>query len=102
MRLSWRSTWPCGDFADVGMGEGVVADLVAFAIDALHDADVLLGLFADHEEGALDVVLLEDVEDLRGPLGVGPVVEGERDLFGVVAVLGDGVGERIGVHRLLQ
>ena len=53
------------DFADVRMGEGVVADLVAFAIDALHGADVLLGLLADHEEGALDVVLLEDVEDLR-------------------------------------
>ena len=26
-----------GDFADVGMGEGVVADLVAFAVDALHE-----------------------------------------------------------------
>ena len=30
------------DFADVRMREGVVADLVAFAIDPLHDADVVL------------------------------------------------------------
>ena len=28
------------DFADVGMRPGVVADLVAFADDALHEADV--------------------------------------------------------------
>ena len=31
-----------GDFADVGMGPGVVADLMAFAHHALHEADVLL------------------------------------------------------------
>ncbi len=90
-----------GDFADVGVSEGVVADLVTFTVDALHDADVLLGFFADHEEGALDVVLLEDVEDLRGPVGIGAVVEGERDLARVIAVLTYGVGERIGGHGLL-
>jgi len=75
-----------GDFTDVRMCEGVVADLVAFAIDALHSADVLFGLLADHEERALDVVLLEDVEDLWGPLGIGPVVEGKRDLLRLIAV----------------
>ena len=56
-------------------------------------ADVVLGLLADHEEGSDDVVLLEDVEDLRRPGWVGAVVEAERDLFGVVAVLRDGVGQ---------
>ncbi len=80
----------------------MVADLVAFTIDPLHEADVVFGLLADHEEGAVDVVLLEDVEDLRRPVGIGAVVEGERDLFGVVAVLRDGVGERVGVHRLVD
>ena len=34
----------CGDFADVRMEPGMVADLVAFAIDPLHDADVVLRL----------------------------------------------------------
>ncbi len=82
------------------MGEGVVADLVAVAVDALHEADVVLGDFADHEEGADDVVLLEDGEDLRGPLGIGAVVEADGDFFGMVAVLRDGVGQRVGVHRL--
>src|SRR6185437_15116854 len=42
----------------------------------------------------------EDVEDLRSPGGVGAIVEGDRDLFGVVAVLGDGVGQGVLVHRL--
>ena len=40
-----------GDFADVGMGLGVVADLVALAHDALHEADVVRGLGADEQEG---------------------------------------------------
>ena len=75
------------DFADVGMRVGVVADLVAFAHHALHQADVLRGLVADHQEGALDALLLQDVEDLRRPLGIGSVVEGERDFVGMVAVL---------------
>jgi len=89
-----------GDVGDVGVGEGVVADLVAFAVDALHETDVVFGDLADHEEGALDVVPLEDVEDLWGPVGVGAVVEGERDHVGLVAVLLERVGGRIGLHHL--
>ena len=84
------------------MGVGVVADLVAFAHDPLHEADVVRGLRADHEEGAFDVFLLEDVEDLRRPLGIGPIVEGEGDLVGMVAVVLDGVGARIDVHVLVD
>ena len=93
---------PVGDFADVGMGVSVVADLVAFTDDALHEADIFLGLGADEHEGAFGVLLLEDVKDLRRPLGVGPVVEGERYLVGVVAVLLDGVGAGINVHVLID
>ena len=89
-----------GDFADVGVREGVVADLVAFAVDPLHGGDVVFGLLADHEEGSDDVVLLEDVEDLRRPGRVGTVVKAEGDLFGVIAVLRDGVGQGVLVHRL--
>ena len=76
----------------------MAADLVAFAHDALHQADVVGGFIADEEEGAFDVLLLQDVEDLRRPPGIGAVVEGERKLFGMVAVLLDGVGARIDVH----
>ena len=84
------------------MGVGVVADLVAFADDALHDADVLSGLGADEHEGAFDVFLFEDVEDFRGPLGVGAVVEGDGDFVGVIAVLLDGVRAGIDVHVLID
>ena len=91
-----------GDFADVGMGVSVVADLVAFAHDALHEADIFLGLSADEHEGAFDVFLLEDVQNLWGPLGVGSVVEGERNFVGVVSVLLDGVGAGIGVHVFID
>ncbi len=88
------------DLADVGVGEGVVADLVAFTVEALEQAEVVLGLFADDEEGSGDLVFLEDVEDLRGPLGIGAVVEGEGDLLGVVADVLDGVGQGVGDHLL--
>ncbi len=90
------------DFADVGMKEGVVADLVAFALNALHEADVLLGLGADHHEGSLDVFLLEDVENFRRPLGIGPVVKGDGNLVGMVAVVFDRVRVRKYIHVLVD
>ena len=64
--------------------------------------DVVRGLGADEHEGALDVLLLQDVEDLRRPLGIGAVVEGERKLVGMVAVLLDGIGARIHIHVLVD
>ena len=60
------------------------------------------GLIADHHEGAVDVLLLEDVEDPGRPFGIGAVVKGERDLVGVVAVVLDGVGVRIDIHVLID
>ena len=90
-----------GDFADVGMGVGVVADLMALAHHALHQADILLRLVADQHERALDALVAENIENLRRPLGIGSVVEGERDLVGVIAVLLDGVSARINVHVLV-
>jgi hypothetical protein len=70
--------------------------------DALHDADVLRGLGADQHEGCLDVLVAQNIENLGRPLGIGSVVEGERDFVGVVAVLLDGVGARINVHVLID
>ena len=66
-------------------------------IYALQQADVVLRLLADHHEGALDVYWLQDVENLRRPFGIGPVVKGERDLVRVVAVVLDGVRLRVGL-----
>ena len=46
------------NFADVGMEEGVVADLVAFALHALHEPNIFLGLRTDHHERTLDAASL--------------------------------------------
>ena len=75
---------------------------MAFADDPLHEADIFLGLGADEHEGSLGALVAENVEDFRSPLGVGPVVEGERDLIGMVAVLLDGVGAGIDIHVLID
>ena len=79
----------------------MVADLVAFAGQPLHEANVLSRLGADEEEGAFDVSLLEDVENFGRPLGVGTVVEGDGNLIGMVAVVLHGVGAGIHVHVLI-
>ena len=84
------------------MGEGVIADLVTFVVHALHDAYIVLGDLADHEEGALDAVLVQDVEDARGPDWVGAVVEGDGDLFGLVGVVLDRVGQGVRLHGLAR
>ena len=63
------------DFAYVRMAPRVVADLVALARDPLQHADMLGGIGSDDHERALDLFLFEDVEDLRRPFGVGPVIE---------------------------
>ncbi len=90
------------DFADVGMKESVIADFVAFALYPLHEADVLLRLGADHHEVPLTSYSLENVEDFRGPFGIGTVVEAERDLVRVIAVVLDRVAVRIHVHVLVD
>ena len=53
------------EMAQVGMGIGMDADLVAFVMDALHEVGPVLGVPPQHEEGGRDVVRGQDVEDLR-------------------------------------
>src|SRR6516165_632052 len=62
------------------MGEGVVPNVVTLGDDALYQIRMGLGIVADDEEARLDVLLLQDVEDLRRPVGIRPVVEGESKL----------------------
>ena len=64
------------------MGEGVVADLVAFGEDALDQPRMGLGVGADDEETRLDVLFLQDIENRRRPLRVRPVVECQRQRMG--------------------
>ena len=84
------------------MRPGVVTDFIAFADDALHQPDVVGGFVADEQEGAFDVLLLQDVKDLGRPPRIGAVVERERKLIGMVAILFNGVGARIHIHVLVD
>ena len=90
------------DFADVRVGEGVIANLVAFVINPLHDADVILRHLADHKEGALHIEFRKHVQNARSPNRVGPVVKGQRHFIGMVAITLHRVGQRIQVHALLR
>ena len=62
------------DFADVGMRPAMVAYLVPVGQHPLHHADIFLGFLPDHEEGRLHVLLLENFQDLRRPVGIGAIV----------------------------
>src|SRR5882672_1443135 len=58
---------------------GVVAQVVTALRDPAGHRGGVRGAPADQEEGALDALALQDVEDPRRGLTVRPVVEGERD-----------------------
>jgi len=83
------------------MSPGVVADLMAFAIDPPHEAGVVAGNLADHEKRALNVELFENVQDLRRPLRIRSVVEAQRNFVGVITVLLHRVGEWVRIHLFL-
>ena len=55
---------------------------MAFGHLALHQPGMGLHVLADDEEGRGHMLVLEDVEDLRRPVRVGAVVEGQRHLLG--------------------
>ena len=61
--------------ADVVMG--VVSYLVSFVEDALIEFRVFTDVIADHEEGGMDAMLLQCVEDKRSSLGDWTIVEGQ-------------------------
>src|SRR5712671_4466023 len=85
-----------GDVVKAGMGVGVIADLMAFGVFALHDLRKLAGVDTDYEKRCRNVFLLEDVEDFGSPAEVGAIVEGDGDFVVGRANLVDVVGERIG------
>ena len=74
------------DIGDVSLGAlleslEVVEGVVAYAVAALHDHLVLIGMLAHivahHEEGGLDVVLVQYIKHPRRHLGNRAVVESE-------------------------
>src|SRR5580692_9448784 len=83
------------------MSEGVVTDVVAGLIFVPDDFRKLAGRFADDEEGRRNIFLFQDIENLRSPFFVGPVVEGKSQFSWRGAHLLDTPGERIGLVGLV-
>src|SRR5207237_4449441 len=65
--------------AEIGVGIGVIPDLVSLAIDPAQKRHVRVGVLADHEERCFDAARGERIEDRARPIRVRPVVEGEGD-----------------------
>ncbi len=73
------------------MGERVVPDFVAFAVDALGQAAEFLCLDSDQKECSGHMFAFEDVENLGRPLWVRTVVEGHRELVLASAIARDAI-----------
>ena len=54
--------------AQIGVGEGVVAEIVPLGQHALHEPRMGRAVLADDEEGRVNALLLQDVEDFWRPL----------------------------------
>ena len=69
----------------IGVSIGVAADLMPFQDHALQKRSLRQRILADDEEGPGRMFPLQHVEDLGRPLGVGTVVEGQREQLLMVA-----------------
>ena len=78
---------------------GVVDDHVTGVGDVPGHARVVGHVLPDHREGRGDVVLLQDLEDLRGVDRARPVVDGQRDRHRPVVHVVDRLGRGGAVGR---
>jgi hypothetical protein len=81
------------------MREGVISYVVPLGENALNEFGIGLGVLADDEEGCVNILGFQDVEDFRCPFGVGTVVEREGDLMGHVSGALDDERGRKGLVR---
>ena len=89
---------PRGQRGQLRVGEGMHTDLMPLGDDAARQVGVLVDSGPDHEERGMGVMAGQNVEDLRGPARVGPIVEGERHCAGVQRSAG-GLPGRIDVQH---
>src|ERR1043166_5529595 len=67
------------------MRERVVAELVTFVHDALHEIRIRLTVLADDEEGGRHLLLFQNVKNGRRPTRIGTVVKCECQQAGTIA-----------------
>ena len=68
-----------GNVADVGMGKGVVPDLMSLAVDAVGHVGKLVGLNPDQEKSGRSLLAFEHIQNLGRPLRIGAIVESDGD-----------------------
>src|SRR4029078_3657171 len=81
------------------MGEGVVADVMTFRHEALHEIRIGFGVLTNDEKAGVDTFVLQDVEYFWRPVGIRTVVERERELSTRVA---SALDDERGRHRLVS
>src|SRR5208337_5122711 len=62
------------------MGKSVVPDFMTFAVNAFGQTAELLRLDSDQKERPRHMLAFEDIENFRGPLRIGTVVESNGEL----------------------
>ena len=60
---------------------GVITNLMTFVDNSSDQPRITLGIDPDQEEGRLDVCRFENVQNLRSPFRIRPVVECDRDFM---------------------
>src|SRR5208337_826667 len=68
------------------MGKSVVPDFMTFAVNAFGQTAELLRLDSDQKERPRHLLAFEDIENFRGPLRIGTVVESNGELVRAGAI----------------
>src|ERR1700733_15881870 len=74
------------------MGESVVPDVIPFAVDALGQTAEFFRLDSNQKKRSRDILTFQNIENLRGPLGIRTVVEGYGELVFAGAVARHTIG----------
>src|SRR5215831_8708160 len=65
----------------------VISNLVAFGHNSLHKRRIFFSVSSHEEEPSFDMGRLQNVEDLRRPFRIRPIIEGKRNLMRIARSL---------------
>ena len=66
---------------EIRMVIGMIPDLVAFRHNPPNESRIMFRIYADEKESRLHVCRFQDVENLRRPFRIGPIIKSDRDLM---------------------